>query len=89
MKFTRRLLLIIGIFFLSACGDGLAPPEVERAVRESHSAKSRQKQMATDANASTEQATGKKGKAKAGNAEDSSSGTPQFMIIPGGATKTE
>lgn len=81
--------MILVTTILSACGDGLAPPEVERAVRESHSAKSRQKQMATDANASTEQATGKKGQAKSGNTEDSSSGTPQFMIIPGGATKTE
>jgi hypothetical protein len=89
MKLLKLFGLILGISILSACGDGLAPPEVERAVRESHSAKSRQKQMTTDANASTEQATSKKGKAKAGNTGDSSSGTPQFMIIPGGATKTE
>ncbi len=89
MKLITLIALIIGTTILSACGDGIAPPEVERAIRESHSAKSRQKQIATDANASTEQQSGKKGKAKSGNTNDSSSGTPQFTIIPGGASKTE
>lgn len=85
MKTIKIAMLAIAITGLSACGDGMAPPEVEHAIRQSHSARSRQDRNASGADQATEGQSGKRGESGSGKGKkgQSSSSGSQFVIIPG------
>lgn len=78
MKTVKTLILAAVAASLSGCGDEMAPPEVERAMRQGHSTHSRPDGNSADADGKS---AGKRGAAK--GRKGTSSSDSQFVIIPG------